>query len=512
MAVDPLDPSLSSDPIPGPRGRRGETGATGATGAAGVNAHTATTASFTQPAVDANVDVSVANSAWIAVGQPLFLESAGFFTVVSILSPTSVRLSRQNIAGYAATSSNISSGKKVSPAGFAYVDNTQYAGLDSRVTTIEAALAVAPVRTYYQTTAPTGTIGVGSLWFDTDDNYKLHRWDGSGWVAITPTIELDPFGLGLRPVQVLDELPSSGMVEGDVVFLKTDKKLYRYTGTAWTAAVAAGDLVGTLPNGAIAANYIVAGMISAGAVNATHVGTNQIIASAANIADAVITDAKIASLSASKIVAGTIDSQIVKVKGASGSVQSDNYAAGSTGFKIAGDGTAEFNDVSIRGRLQAGRIASDSYVFNPASPASFAPILARQKGVNGSVTGSLGASGTVANLVTFYGWGTSDGFATNKFMKATTVFTCSCNGGYSVATASFADTELVYRVNGGSWVQINPFAKRSTDGNGDLVLTFDVEISGLAGSDVVEFGVRSKSPNNATTRNVVELSVTAFNL
>jgi hypothetical protein len=38
-------------------------------------------------------------------------------------------------------------------------------------------------RTYSQTSAPTGTLVAGDIWFDTDDNRKAYRYSGSEWVA-----------------------------------------------------------------------------------------------------------------------------------------------------------------------------------------------------------------------------------------------------------------------------------------------------------------------------------------
>lgn len=47
----------------------------------------------------------------------------------------------------------------------------------------DGAIATAGGNTnYYQTTAPTGgTYKVGDLWFDTDDNNKMYRWNGTNW-------------------------------------------------------------------------------------------------------------------------------------------------------------------------------------------------------------------------------------------------------------------------------------------------------------------------------------------
>ncbi|RYF76224.1 MAG: DUF1983 domain-containing protein, partial [Comamonadaceae bacterium] len=38
---------------------------------------------------------------------------------------------------------------------------------------------------YRQASPPTGTIRVGALWSDTDDNNRLYRWSGTAWVEVT---------------------------------------------------------------------------------------------------------------------------------------------------------------------------------------------------------------------------------------------------------------------------------------------------------------------------------------
>lgn len=79
----------------------------------------------------------------------------------------------------------------------------------------------------------------------------------------------------------------------------------------------------------------------------------------ANIGNAVITNAKIQDLSAAKLIAGTaiindLFVQATLTVDSSGQVQSDNYVADTSGWIINGDGTAEFNGVSIRGSLYVG--------------------------------------------------------------------------------------------------------------------------------------------------------------
>jgi hypothetical protein len=71
----------------------------------------------------------------------------------------------------------------------------------------------------------------------------------------------------------------------------------------------------------------------------------------AKIGNAAIDDAKIANLSAGKITAGSIS--------VGSYIQSSNYLIGSQGWKIHGDGTAEFAAASIRGLITAAQINSN---------------------------------------------------------------------------------------------------------------------------------------------------------
>lgn len=72
---------------------------------------------------------------------------------------------------------------------------------------------------------------------------------------------------------------------------------------------------------------------------------------------AAIDSAKIASLTADKITAGTITSQAITLGNNSSSIiKSSNYSAGSAGWQIRGDGVAEFQNVTVRGTINASDI------------------------------------------------------------------------------------------------------------------------------------------------------------
>lgn len=82
----------------------------------------------------------------------------------------------------------------------------------------------------------------------------------------------------------------------------------------------------------------------------------------AKIADATITSAKINDLSADKITSGTITGGEITVGGVSntsGFIKSYNYSAGSAGWIINSDGSAEFQNVTIGDYLQVGDAAAD---------------------------------------------------------------------------------------------------------------------------------------------------------
>jgi predicted acyltransferase (DUF342 family) len=82
------------------------------------------------------------------------------------------------------------------------------------------------------------------------------------------------------------------------------------------------------------------------------------------------------TLSCSAIKTSTLDAVTISLgtTGSNGIIKSSNFSAGSAGFQISGDGSAEFNNVIIRGTLKActldtgntmavkGSIQSDNYV------------------------------------------------------------------------------------------------------------------------------------------------------
>ncbi|MFK0058003.1 hypothetical protein ACIQTN_02040 [Streptomyces werraensis] len=107
--------------------------------------------------------------------------------------------------------------------------------------------------------------------------------------------------------------------------------------------------------GKIATNAVQAGNVAAGAIQTDHLAANAV--TTAKLDALAVTADKIAanSITASKIVAGAIDGQTIK---------SPDYVAGVSGWKIASDGSAEFNNVTLRN----GQVLSGKELFYGGTP------------------------------------------------------------------------------------------------------------------------------------------------
>lgn len=207
--------------------------------------------------------------------------------------------------------------------------------------------------------------------YDTFDESSLNY---SGAVSATPVgvtqSQLIPGLRAVDVVSVLPTLPNASYPQGALVFLTTDNKLYRSTGSAWTTAVTSDDLV---------ANAVTAGKIAAGVVTATElaadsvtstklatgsviagkIATNAITAAGAEIADATIGTAKIidAAVTTIKIADANIttakiaDAQITTAKIADLAVTAAKIAnATITNAQIANGtiGSAQIADAAIQ--------------------------------------------------------------------------------------------------------------------------------------------------------------------
>ena len=180
------------------------------------------------------------------------------------------------------------------------------------------------------------------LTFGTTKYYKAKAVDFSGNVSgfsnaddgTTTFVDTGEFSSGVeslfananvKQVDVVTSLPTAGDYTGQVVFLTTDNQLYRWTGTAWTAAVPAVEVTGQLTDSQLAAiaaakltgqitttqitdDAITTAKIGAGAVSANEIAAGSIVSE--KIAANAITSAKIeaGAVTATQIAASTITS------------------------------------------------------------------------------------------------------------------------------------------------------------------------------------------------------------
>ena len=119
------------------------------------------------------------------------------------------------------------------------------------------------------------------------------------------TLTAAKFATDVAPIESFATLPTTGNFEGRVVYLKSDDKLYRYTGSAWVATVAAVDITGQVGSSQIADAAVSAAKLAAAAV------TNTALADG--------------SITAPKLVAGSITVEKLVVTGAGNALNFDPF-------------------------------------------------------------------------------------------------------------------------------------------------------------------------------------------
>jgi hypothetical protein len=136
------------------------------------------------------------------------------------------------------------------------------------------------------------------------------------------------FVSSLKPVEIVTSLPSPG-TQGRTVFLTTDNKLYRDTGSAWTAVVPAADVGAGLTGSQIAAGTITATNIATGTITANEIAANTITGgkiAAATITSDKLTVSQLSAIAADlgTITAGTITGALIRTASSGARVEIDS--------------------------------------------------------------------------------------------------------------------------------------------------------------------------------------------
>lgn len=270
---------------------------------------------------------------------------------------------------------------------------------------------------------PEGTVGIKLVEeLPTSDNFegrlvyllpeeRIYKYAGGEWKPLVDIGDVT-FPSGFTGIQNVAALPASDNFDGRVVFLTTDKKLYRYVDpTGWTSAVSAVDIIGTIGNTQIAdnaistpklsANAVTTAKIAAGAVTANEVAANAVTAdkilagavSAAKLDASAVTADKIAAnaVAAGKIAANAISAAEIQ----SNAVTSDKIVAGAiTAAKI--EVNAVTSEKIVSGAIVAGKIAANAVGANEIASNSITAGKIAAAAVN---TANLAAGAVTANKI-----------------------------------------------------------------------------------------------------------------
>jgi len=135
--------------------------------------------------------------------------------------------------------------------------------------------------------------------------------------------------------------------------------------------------------------------LDAGTIDFATISRSGMSVIADEIANGAVTDAKIDTVSVSKLLAGDINVAWNLIAG--GSVKSDNYEAGVSGWQINNSGSAEFQNVTIRGSLNASDLDAGTIDFATISRSGMSIIA--DEIANGAVTDAKIDTVTAAKIV-----------------------------------------------------------------------------------------------------------------
>jgi hypothetical protein len=257
----------------------------------------------------------------------------------------------------------------VTPAELAPNAVTNEAIAPGAVTDTELADGAGGAKTYRQDTQP-ATGYEGDLWFDTDDDNKLYTYTGSAWSSVrdlgiaaaqTAASAAQTTADGKNKVYRQTAEPTGGTyAEGDLWFDTDDNnKIYRRTGSVWTAVTLGGEALANINANKITAGSIDASVITVSNLDAGNITTGTIAASritstsisAANITAAQITSGEISSarITTSSISAASINADnITAGRIYAGDVEIGNDVGPGGGHYGVSLSSSDFNNIFIR--------------------------------------------------------------------------------------------------------------------------------------------------------------------
>jgi hypothetical protein len=186
----------------------------------------------------------------------------------------------------------------------------------------------------------------GDFWIDTSDSNNLKRWDGSSWVSVRDfTISVAQAAAtaaqttadGKNRVFRQPSAPTASAI-GDLWFdTDDDNRIYRWNGSSWVANNLGNNAIQSL-----SANKITAGTIDASVITVSNIDAGNI--TAGTIASSRIIASSIAAgvIDASKITAGTLGAAVVYA----GTVAAGNITAGTLSASVVYAGTINADNIT----------------------------------------------------------------------------------------------------------------------------------------------------------------------
>jgi hypothetical protein len=282
------------------------------------------------------------------------------------------------------------------------------------------------------------------------------------------SITVAKFASGIRPVETLSALPTSGNSIGRIVYLTTDGQLYRYTSSGWTISVPATAITGTITAtqigtdsittpaiatgaitsdtiatnaitaGKISALAVTAGTIAAGAVRATEIASNAITTD--KIYSSAISADKLAvnSVDATKIVAGSIGSnQIAANSILAGHIQAGVITATQIAASAITSSKIAANSITS-GLIQAGAITSSQIATAAITADKIAVGALTVNNITSGTSNISGGSFSLGGSANIAGYSATTAFTSNTSSKWAMLASSTAGNAVAIATSQSA--------------------------------------------------------------------------
>lgn len=188
--------------------------------------------------------------------------------------------------------------------------------------------------------------GQASAWTSSNSNGVLV---GSSHIA-SQAIDVAKFASGLRPVQIVSSLPAlpdANYPEGAVVFLTTDDKLYRSTGSSWTASVPTTDLSGQITTTQISDNAISTPKLAAGAVTTAKLAAGAVTANELAANSVVAGKVAAGAISTNELAAGAVVAKTLAISNFDNLIPNPTSEMGSAASGLDPESNGLIQDASV---------------------------------------------------------------------------------------------------------------------------------------------------------------------